>query len=256
MRTSGRLRVSPALIAVAVVFPCLVPVVGQTVGTGVAQERQSAEVVLARATEWLGGRSRIAAVKSLVVGGVRVREPESEEAESDPEGFKILLPDKYQSMRTAYRHTVNGSAFWMIENAGEIGITDDIRRSAEKTTRWRFVTDCLTFLMKVPDGIGVQMHYVGAVKGDADNYEWIDVSVPAASAGNFRLGFDRTTGEPRVIVVPGSLGESFRSLRDYKVVDGIRFPFTIDERTSETHSVTTLQSILVNSGVHVGDFIK
>ena len=214
-----------------------------------------AQRVLTRAREALGGVDRLAAVKTLVVEGVRLRSPGSPHAEGDPYGFKLMLPDRYQSLRSMFRHTIDGGEFWMNERAGDILVDADIRAVAERSTRWNFIYHCLLFLTKVPESIRADSRYVGAMADDADKREWIEVT-----ASGFRtplkIGFDRATGLPRAVRSTGTEGESVDTLSGYRAVDGILFPFVIEDRLGANQAVTTISSIIVNAGVVAADFAR
>ena len=209
--------------------------------------------VLARARQAVGGAERLRAVKSLVVEGTRTRSPGSPYSESEAFGFKLLRPGRYQSLASAYRHTIDGDAFWMYERAGEIVIDSEIRTVAERSTRWRFIEHSLAFLVEVPETVRAELRYVGAMTDDPGGHEWIEVT-----AAGFRLplsaGFDRATGMPAVLRTQGSLGVMVLSLGGYKAVDGILFPFTIEDRIGDHGAVTTISSIKVNTDVEASDF--
>ena len=215
----------------------------------------NAERVLARARQALGGAERLSAVASLVVEGTRTRSPGSPYSESDAFGFKLLRPGRYQSLASEYRHTIDGDAFWMYERAGDIVIDNEIRTIAERSTRWSFIEHSLLFLMTIPETVRAEVRYIGAIADDPNGREWIEVA-----AAGFRIplsaGFDRTTGMPAVLQVQGSLGVMVLSLGGYKAVDGILFPFTVEDRIGDHVAVTTISSIKVNSGVLAADFAR
>ena len=214
-----------------------------------------AERVLARARQAVGGAERLTAVKSLVVEGTRTRSPGSPYSESEAFGFKLLRPGRYQSLASAYRHTIDGDAFWMHERAGDIVIDNEIRAIAERSTRWSFIQHSLLFLLSVPESARSEVRYVGAVPNDPDGREWIDVT---ASGFRFPLsvGFDRDTGLPAALRTTSSLGVAVLSLGGYKAVDGILFPFTLEDRIGDHVAVTTISIIKVNAGVDASDFVK
>ena len=213
------------------------------------------ERLLSRARVALGGVSRLSAVESLIVEGSRTREPGSQGEETDPFGFKMLLPNRYQSLDSAYRHTIDGDTFWMDESGGrgEIPITSDILTVAARATRWKFIQRCLVFLLKVPDAWKAETRYLGAISGDTETREWIEVT---ASGFRFRIAFDPSNGLPSVVRETTTDGERDQALRGYRAVNGVLFPFTIDETGGGYHSVVNVATIKVNVGVLATDFKK
>ena len=141
----------------------------------------------------------------------------------------------------------------MYERAGDIVIDIEIRTIAERSTRWRFIEHSLMFLVAVPETVRAEVRYVGAIADDPVAREWSDVT-----AAGFRfplsVGFDRATGLPAFLRTPGSLGVSVLSLGGYKAVDGVLFPFTIEDRIGDHVAVTTISGIRVDTGVEAADF--
>ena len=148
-----------------------------------------AQRVLTRAREALGGVDRLAAVRSLVVEGTRTRSSGSPYSGDDPYGFKLLLPDRYQSLTSEYRHTLDGGSFWMNENAGEIRVDADIRTVAERSTRWSFMYHSVLFLLNAPAGARAGFRYIGATAEDPGNREWLEVTASGFKS-TVKIGFD------------------------------------------------------------------
>ncbi len=214
-----------------------------------------AQRVLTRAREALGGVDRLAAVQSLVVEGTRTLSPGSPYSEEDPYGFKLLLPDRYQSLTSDYRHTLDGGSFWMNENAGEIPIDADLRTVAERSTRWNFMYHSLLFLLNAPAGARAGFRYIGATADDPGNREWLEVTASGFKS-TVKIGFDRSTGLPTVVRRTGTLGERIDTLSGHRAVDGILFPFVIEDRLGDNYAVTNISAIRVNSGVTAADFAR
>jgi hypothetical protein len=214
-----------------------------------------AQRVLTRAREALGGVDRLAAVRSLVVEGTRTRSPGSPYSEADPYGFRLLLPDRYQSLTSEFRHTLDGGRFWMNERAGDIPVDADIRAVAERSTRWNFIYNSLLFLLNVPAGARAEFRYIGAMAEDPGNREWLEVTVSGFKS-TVTIGVDRTTGRPAVVKAAGSLGEAVDTLSGHRAVDGVLFPFVIEDRLGDNYAVTKISAIRVNSGVTAADFAR
>jgi len=214
-----------------------------------------AQRVLTRAREALGGVDRLAAVRSLVVEGTRTRSPGSPYSEDDPYGFRLLLPDRYQSLASEYRHTLDGGRFWMNENAGEIVVDSDLRTVAERSTRWNFIYNSLLFLLNVPAGARAEFRYIGARAEDPGNREWLEVTASGFKS-TVKIGFDRSTGLPTVVKRTGTIGEAVDTLSGHRAVDGVLFPFVIEDRLGDYYAVTNISAIRVNSGVTADDFAR
>jgi hypothetical protein len=248
-------RILPASLVVLVWTGCGAAASAQTPQGPAPPRPASADVerVLARARQSLGGADRLSAVTSLMVEGTRTRSPGSPYSESDPFGFRLMRPDRYQSMASLYRHTLDGDVFWMNEHAGDIVIDAEIRTVAERATRWSFITNSLLFLVSVPQRMPSEWRYLGPLADDPGGREWIEVTV-SGFRSPWSIGFDRASGMPEGFREPGSLGVRVMAMSGYRAVDGILFPFSIEDRTGEHRAVTTISSIKVNTGVDAGEF--
>ncbi len=71
-----------------------------------------------------------------------------------------------------------------------------------------------------------------------------------------KIGFDRSTGLPTVLKWTGNLGERADTLSSHRAVDGILFPFVIEDRLGDNYAVTNISAIRVNSGVTAADFAR
>jgi hypothetical protein len=214
-----------------------------------------AQRVLTRAREALGGVGRLAAVRSLAVEGTRTRSPGSPYSEDDPYGFRLLLPDRYQSLASEFRHTLDGGKFWMNESVGDIPVDADVRTVAERSTRWNFMYHSLLFLLNMPADARAEFRYIGAMAEDPGNREWLEVTASGFTS-TLRIGVDRSTGRPVVVKVAGSLGEAVDTLSGHRAVDGILFPFVIEDRLGDNDALTKISAIRVNSGVTAADFAR
>lgn len=250
-------RRQPSVFALVVALLVLVSTASAQVPE-VPGRTDPAAGLLKRARLALGGEENLAGIKSLLVEGTRTREPESEYAEQDPWGFRLLLPDRYQSLDSDFRHTIDAGAFWMDERAGNplaapLQLSPAIRATAERQTRFSFAHSCIVFLLTSPPLFKGEVRYLGALPDDAAKRDWLEIR---AAGFRFQIGFDAATGLPRDIRTETNNGVRTESLYDFKSVDGVMFPFAINEKSGPYHSVVDITSVKVNAGVTSADFKK
>ena len=95
----------------------------------------------------------------------------------------------------------------------------------------------LLFLLNAPAGARAGFRYIGAMAEDPGNREWLEVTASGFKS-TVKIGFDRSTGLPTVVRRTGTLGEAVDTLSGHRAVDGILFPFVIEDRLGDNYAVT------------------
>lgn len=220
--------------------------------------------ILRDAREALGGDAKLRGVKTLVVDGYMVSEQRGKEY-TQPYGFRMLLPDRFQMMDNPFGHTLDGAEYWKRDDvAGAPPDTDDLRRSARRATESRFFREALEFLLQTPAGFTVQSRAVSSSGVPGLDGETIELTRQGAQSPLVMV-FDQKTHRPVALVSKAlrsnpDMGDAFTvtdvtRLEDYRAVDGIQFPFRLDDRLGDDlHVTTTIQKVLVNPPLTQQDF--
>jgi hypothetical protein len=214
---------------------------------------QTAEQLLRRAGAALGGADRLLAVERLQIVTAQwgSRRPESVRGRT----YKLWLPDRFQShVDGLVTHTLNG---------GRLTVDPDLppegRRNAEQAIPRMFRRVALAFLLRAP-GLGAPRSQGEArIAGLSGTL----VEFPAADGRSLKLLLASTSGQPLALVYPvrvmGSdeeLPDEVWRLEDYRVVDGVRFPFRLTIVRAESESITEVREIKVNPLFTPVDFPK
>jgi hypothetical protein len=222
------------------------------------------ETILRDAREALGGDARLRGVKALVVDGYMVSDQRGKEY-TQPYGFRMLLPDRFQMMDNPFGHTLDGAECWMKEDVpGAPPASDDLRRTARRATESRFYREAVTFLLQAPAGFAVQTRAVPSSGVPGLDGEAIELTRHGAQFPLVMV-FDQKTHRPVALVGKAlrsnpDMGDAFTvtnvtRLEDFRAVDGIQFPFRLDDRLGDDlHVTTTIQKVLVNPPLTQQDF--
>lgn len=214
---------------------------------------QAAEQVLRRAGNQLGGADRLRAIDRLQITAM---ERESWRPQV-PRGrsYKLWLPDRFQShVDGIVTHTLN---------AGHLTIDPDfapeVRGVAEKAIPATFRRVALAFLLRAPGLSAPRLRGEATIAG----LSGIVVEfASAASGGGLKLLLAQTSAHPVAVVFPVHLEGSTEQrewiwrLEDYRVVDGVRFPFRLTIVRPGSEITTEVQQIDVNPRFAAADFPK
>jgi hypothetical protein len=211
----------------------------------------AAEQLLQRAADALGGAGRLRAIDRLHITAVERQSLPPKSAWR--RAFKLWLPDRFQSKVEGFvTHTLNGGHLTIDRE-----VAPDVRRTAESATQARFRLMALAFLLRAP-GLSAPR-----VRGDAtvNGLRGTLVEFTAPDGRSLELLLAPTSAHPLAIVYPvrvvGSteqVPDQVWRLEDYRVVDGVRFPFRLTTYPGEL--IMELQQIEVNPQFTSADFPK
>jgi hypothetical protein len=244
-----------AALAVAV---CIVPMshtrADLSATPGIADARaQSAEELLLRAGNALGGADKLRAVDRLhiVSSESQTRRPEAALART----FKLWLPDRFQShVGGIVTHTLNGRHL-----AFDRVVPPTVQRNAELAIPALFRRVALAFLLRAPDLSPPQLEGAATIEGLSGTL----VGFTAPDGRSLKLLLAPTTAHPLALVYstrimatnePGP--ERVWRLEDYRVVDGVRFPFRLTVIDAKNQLITEVREIQVNPRFTPADFPK
>jgi hypothetical protein len=212
---------------------------------------QAAEQLLQRAADALGGTGRLRAIDRLRITAVERQSLPPHSARD--RAFKLWLPDRFQSQVVGLvTHTLNGGHLSIDRE-----VPPDVRRTAESATQGGFRRMALAFLLRAP-GLSAPR-----VRGEAtvDGLRGTLVEFTDPDKRSLKLLLAPTSAHPLAIVYPvrvvGSteqLPDRVWRLEDYRVVDGVRFPFRLT--TGPKGLTTEVQRIEVNPPFTPTDFPK
>jgi hypothetical protein len=253
VRSGGPVLMSSAVaMALSVV---LLPPVRALSGPpeGVDGGGQTAEQLLRRAGDALGGADRLLGVERLHIAAAEWRSSRPEAVLGRT--YKLWLPDRFQNhVDGLVTHTLNG---------GRLTVDPDLpperRRNAEQAIPGMFRRAALAFLLRAP-GLGAP-----SLQGEATvaGLSGTLVEFPAPGGRNLKLLLSSASGQPLALVYPvrvmGSdeeLPDQVWRLEDYRVVDGVRFPFRLTIVHPESELITEVREIKVNPPFTAADFPK
>jgi hypothetical protein len=212
---------------------------------------QAAEQLLQRAADALGGAGRLRAIDRLLITAVERQSLPPTSARGQT--FKLWLPDRFQSQTAGLvTHTLNGGHLTIDRE-----VAPDVRRTAESATQARFRLVALAFLLRAP-GLSRPR-----VRGEAtvDGLRGTLVEFTAPDGRTLKLLLAPASAHPLAIVYPvrvvGSneqVPDRVWRLEDYRVVDGVRFPFRLTTHPGEL--ITEVQKIDANPPFTSADFPK
>lgn len=253
VRNGGRVLVRGAALLIALGMGPLIEVRGDLRETpDVADEgSQVADRLLQRAGNALGGGERLRAIDRLHITTVewRRRRPDATRHRT----YKLWLPDRFQShVEGIVTHTLNGGRLTF-----DRAVPPDARRSAEEAVPAMFRRVALAFLLRAPGLSSPRLHGEATIAG----LRGALVEFAAAEGRSLKLLLAPTSAHPLALVysvrVAGST-EQFPDrvwrLEDYRVVDGVRFPFRLTVVHPENELITEVKRIEVNPPFTPADF--
>jgi len=211
---------------------------------------QEAVQWLERAAEALGGAARLRAVERLRIVAV--------ESQSQPPNmprartFKLWLPDRFQSETELVTHTLTGNR---VHFNREVPV--EAQRNAEEAIPALYRRVALAFLLRAPGLNAPRLQADATVSG----LRGALVEFTAADGRVMKLLLSSRSAEPLALVysprVLGSdqtLPEQVWRLEDYRVVDGLRFPFRLTILHPKNQIITQVQQLDVNPRFSPADF--
>jgi len=213
---------------------------------------QAAEQLLQRAADALGGAGRLRAIDRLHITAVERKSGPPEAATG--RAFKLWLPDRFQShVKGRVTHTLNGGHLTIDRE-----VPPDVRRTAESAIPRMFRRVALTFLLRAPGLSAPRVRGEATIAGLRGTL----VEFTGPDGSNLKLLLALTTAHPLAIVTPvrvvGSteqVPDQVWRLEDYRVVDGVRFPFRL-ARHPKNELIMEVQQIEVNPQFTSADFPK
>jgi hypothetical protein len=217
------------------------------------QGTQAAGQLLQRAGNAVGGGERLRAIERLHITAVERQRWGQEVARG--RSFKLWLPDRFQSHVEGFAtHTLNGGRLTIDRE-----VLPETRRSAEVAIPAMFRRVALAFVLRAPGMSVSRLHGETTIAGPRG----ILVEFTATDGRNLKLVLAATSAHPLAIIYPvrdsrsnQQLPDRVWRLEDYRVVDGIRFPFRLTLVRPGREIVTEVQEIKVNPSFTLADFPK
>jgi len=218
--------------------------------------RSADPAILIKARNWIGTAAARAAVKSLEATGTQTLSTGPVYAYH----FKYLLPDKYMKDYPGMTHVVSGPDWWSIPPFNPALLPAPVsldKRHADLNL------DSTLFLLTPPPASRVVITAKGRGTAEALAGDIVDIVFPGPLALTFV--FDPKDGHPIGYTKPyriigatrgDSAGIMTTKLEDYRVVNGVKFPFKITSTYGGHIDATVITSIRVNEGVSAADFGK
>jgi len=212
--------------------------------------------VLSRAREALGGASRIAAVRTLLLKGVYVTPEDLLPGTTDPHEYRMQFPDAYQE-RSAYRGTWNtftivGKEYWQDLEPQPF----DAARARETMLR-AFADWSLLILTRAPAALKIQ---AGMATGQ--DPEEIVLTFAGGAGYHRRIAYNRSSLRPMWLEYDWQSGGRSQTRRwtvsNFQESGGVRVPRLVHDRMSAQGKPRRWEftAVSVNEGVATADFRK
>jgi hypothetical protein len=214
---------------------------------------QSAEELLFRAGNALGGADKLRAVDRLHIATSewRAQRPEAALART----FKLWLPDRFQSHVAGFvTHTLNGRHL-----AFDRVVPPGVQQNAEQAVPATFRRVALAFLLRASDLSPPSLEGEATIAGLSGTL----VGFTAPDGRSLKLLLAPTSAHPLALVYstrimgsnePGP--DQVWRLEDYRIVDGVRFPFKLTVVDATNELITEVREIQVNPAFTPADFPK
>jgi len=221
------------------------------IGEPVGQGDPTAEQLLDRAANALGGADRLRAINRLRITAIerQSRRPDSGQGRT----FKVWLPDRFQSnVAGLVTHTLNGGRLTIDRE-----VPPEARRNAEQAIPGMFRNVALAFLLRAPGLSAPRLHgevTIADLKGTL-------VEFTAQGGRSLKLLLAPRTAHPLALVYPvrasgstAQLSDLVWRLEDYRVIEGVRFPFRLTIVFPQNQLITEVKEIEVNPRFTPADF--
>lgn len=221
------------------------------IGEPIGQEDPAAKQLLERAGNALGGADRLRAISRLRITAIEreSRNPESGQGRT----FKVWLPDRFQSnVAGLVTHTLNGGRLTIDRE-----VPPEVRRNAEQAIPGMFRNVALAFLLRTPSSSAPRLHgevIITGLKGTL-------VEFTAQDGKSRKLLLAPKTAHPLALVYSvRAFGSTEQRpdlvwrLEDYRIIDGVRFPFRLTIVFPQNQLITEVKEIEVNPRFTPADF--
>ena len=218
--------------------------------------RSADPAILIKARNWIGTAAARAAVKSLEATGTQTLSTGPVYAYH----FKYLLPDKYMKDFPGMTHVVSGPDWWSIPPFNPALLPAPISLDKRHAN---LNLDSTLFLLTPPPASRVVITAKGRGTVEGLTGEIVDMVFPGPLA--LALVFDPNDGHPigytnHYQIIGATRGDSAgimtTRLEDYRVVNGVKFPFKLTSIYGDRVDATVIKSIRVNEGVSAADFAR
>jgi hypothetical protein len=254
-RNGAREPIWGALLAITLCVPTTVHLRGHLWGTPECAHEgdQAAEQLLQRAANALGGAARLRAIDRLQITAVERQSQRPDSARGRK--FKLWLPDRFQSnVEGLVTHTLSGGRLTIDRE-----LSPEMRRNAERSIPGMFRRVALAFLLRAP-GLGdPRLHGEATIAGLKGSL----LEFTATDGRNPKLLLAPNSAHPMALILPARAMDSTEQLpdqvwrlEDYRVVDGVRFPFRLTIVDPKNEIITEVQEIEVNPSFTPADFPK
>jgi hypothetical protein len=222
-----------------------------------AWETAQASQVMDRARDWLGGAKLLDGIRAL-------------QFQRSTQSIRLLFPDLYQTEQAAsnggIKVSFDGSQLWMLI-PGMPARTTGATAADTARGRRRMAVYAMTYLVRTvpsfPVAARVSRGACAGIPGDC-------IALAGDTGPSFHMVFSTQDGRPLAVIEaapPQPDGtpafQSISELSDYRMVDGLRFPFkeTTKRRDLATGDVSVIShwinaSVVVNPPLRKEDFKK
>jgi hypothetical protein len=217
------------------------------------QGSETAEELIKRAGDALGGAGRLGAIERLLVTAT-----ERQSSRPNPprgRAFKIWLPERFQSqVQGLVTHTLNGGRL-----AVDRELPATMRSNAEQAVPATFRRVALAFLLRAPGLSAPRLAGEATIAGLTGSL----VEFTSEDGRSLKLLLAPTSAHPLALIYSArafgsteQLPDQVWRLEDYRTVDGVRFPFKLTIAHPKNELITEVQEIQVNPAFTPADFPK
>ncbi len=210
--------------------------------SALAQDLTTADAVIDKYLTAVGGKEKIRGIQDMTISATTDIQGRTMETET-----KLKMPNKFK--QTSY---MMGN-----EAGGTIYDGTTLSRSMRGQTTTKEGKEAFQeFMQNVPfpelfyDSLGVEKRLVGTEKVDGKDTYHVEFT---ANGNTWHDYFDKDSGlivrRTATIESPRGKQQAEFTYGDYKVVDGIKFPFTSSRKFGQFEMTSETQSIKLNKGI-------